>query len=476
VSYRPAKKFAATIVGISAVALVLTACSSSNSSSSSTSAAATSAAASSATGSAGASAAAGPVGATSGWCDAVKAKYGDLTGKTVSIYSVITAPEDAGYVTAYKAFTDCTGAQVTYESSKEFEAQLGVRVQSGNPPDLAIFPQPGLLKKIVETTGSMKPLPDDVKAEVAKYYPQDWSNYGVVNDISFGIPNNADYKSLVWYSPKTFKEKGYTVPTNWDELKALYEKIAATEPPWCIGIGSGDATGWQLTDWLEEYVLRLQGPDVYDQWVSHDVKFSDPPIASSLAEVGALLKDPKYVNAGFGGVKTIASTQFTDPAAQVLSGKCTLTRQAANYDANFPKGTTFGPDGDIDAFPFPPFNDKFGNTVLGGGTFYGAFADRPEVQAFQTFVASPEYVNLRAQQGSYISSNLGLQADSVPGVILKEALKGLQDPKTVFRFDASDLMPAEVGSSAEWKQFTAWITGQDDATTLANIDAAWPTS
>ena len=35
-------------------------------------------------------------------------------------------------------------------------------------------------------------------------------------------------------------------------------------------------------------------------------------------------------------------------------------------------------------------------------------------------------------------------------------------------------MPAAVGADAEWKQFTAWITGQDDATTLANIDNAWP--
>ena len=115
--------------------------------------------------------------------------------------------------------------------------------------------------------------------------------------------------------------------------------------------------------------------------------------------------------------------------------------------------------------------------MLGGGTFCAAFADRPEVQAFQYFLATPEYANARAQLGSYISPNLGLQAQQRARARFSRPRSSvLQDPDTTFRFDASDLMPAAVGSDAEWKQFTAWITGQDDATTLANIDAAWPAS
>jgi alpha-glucoside transport system substrate-binding protein len=309
---------------------------------------------------------------------------------------------------------------------------------------------------------------------VKTYYSEDWLQYGVVNDIPFGIPGNADFKSLVWYSPKVFAEKGYKIPTTWDELWALTDQISATgQKPWCIGIKSGEATGWQITDWLEEYVLRTAGPDVYDQWVSHDVKFSDPQIADALKQVGDLIKNPKYVNAGLGDVATIASTEFNDVAPLLLNGSCYMSRQAANFDSNF-KSAKIGPDGDINAFYFPPISTDFGNVVLGGGTFWAAFADRPEVQAFQYYVATPDFANTRAKAGSYISANLGLQPESVPSPIQQTALTVLQDPKTVFRFDASDLMPAAVGSDAEWKQFTAWITGQDDATTLANIDAAWP--
>ena len=112
--------------------------------------------------------------------------------------------------------------------------------------------------------------------------------------------------------------------------------------------------------------------------------------------------------------------------------------------------------------------------MLGAGEFYATFQDRPEVQAFQYYTTTPEFANTRAALGFWLSPNKGLQSSSVPSPILQEALAILQKPDTVFRFDASDLMPAEVGSDAEWKQLTKWITGQDEATTLANIDAAWP--
>lgn len=481
-SQRSAKKLTMAIAGISAAALVLTACGGGSSSSTTTAGGGSSTAGATTSGgsdSGSSSAAAGPVGPTSTWCETVKSKYGDLTGKTVSVYTTIVAPEDQPYIDAYKLFTECTGATVQYEGSKEFEAQIIVRVQSGNPPDIGIFPQPGLIRQIVEDSGAVKPLDPEVEAFAKQYFPEDWMNYGVINDIPFGIPNNADFKSLVWYNTKLYKDKGYEIPTTWEELTALQDKAAAGGPPWCIGIKSGEATGWQITDWLEEYVLRDWGPDVYDQWVNHEIPFNDPKIAQSLAEVGKVLKDPKYVNAGFGGVDTIASTEFNDPSAKIQDGQCTLSRQAANFDANF-KNVKLGPDGDVNAFYFPPKTTDFGNTVLGGGTFYAAFhnqADgRPEVDAMMYFLASPEFANARAKAGSWISANRGLQASNVPSPIQQTALETLQKPDTTFRFDASDLMPAAVGSDAEWKQFTSWITGQDDQTTLNNIEAAWPAS
>ncbi len=126
------------------------------------------------------------------------------------------------------------------------------------------------------------PAQADVAANVDKYWDPGWKKYGTVGGKFYAAPLGANVKSLVWYSPKMFAAKGYTVPTTWDQMIALSDKIAADPTgvkPWCAGVESGAATGWTATDWLEEVVLRQAGPDVYDQWIAHKVKFADPPIA-----------------------------------------------------------------------------------------------------------------------------------------------------------------------------------------------------
>ena len=304
------------------------------------------------------------------------------------------------YEASLKPFTECTGATVTWEGSKEFEAQIGVRVSSGNPPDMAIFPQPALLSQVVEASGAVLKVPDATAANVEKWYPKGIKDYGTVNDLYFGVPNSTNFKSLVWYSPKFFKEKGYTVPTTYDEMIALSDKIVADGgKPWCAGILSGEATGWPLTDWLEDYVLRTAGPDVYDQWVAHKVKFSDAPIANALAEMGKVIKNPDYVNAGIGDVKSIASTDQKDGGLPIAKGECFFHRQATFYEANWPAGTTIGPDGDVNAFYFPSIDEKFGKPVLVGGETVAAFKDAPAVQALQYYFTTPEYSNDRAKLG-----------------------------------------------------------------------------
>ncbi len=84
----------------------------------------------------------------------------------------------------------------------------------------------------------------------------------------------------------------------------------------------------------------------------------------------------------------------------ILKGECTFHRQATFYDSNWPAGTTVGPDGDVNAFYFPPINDQFGKPVLvGGETFYAAFTDRPEVKAFQYYLTTPDYANDAGEAG-----------------------------------------------------------------------------
>jgi alpha-glucoside transport system substrate-binding protein len=457
------KRRIAALTGVLAVALTATACGSSDDSSGS---------GSSASG-----------GASTIDCAPYKA-FGDLTGKTVSVYTSITAPEDAPHQASYKPFEECTGVTIKYEGSKEFEAQLPVRVKGGNAPDIAYLPQPGLLSTMV-ATGKVVEAPPEVVANVDKNMP-DWKQYGTVDDKFYAAALGANVKSYVWYSPQAFKDKGYEVPKTWAELLALSDKIVADNPggdvkPWCAGIESGDATGWPATDWVEDVMLRTAGVETYDKWVKHEIPFNDPAVATALAEVGKILKNPKYVNGGYGDVKTIASTSFQDGGLPIADGTntCYMHRQANFYGANFPEGTKIGPDGDVWAFYLPAV-DASTKPVLTGGEWVAAFADRPEVKAFQTYLASTEWANERAKtcsaNGGCVTANKNADPSLVQSDLDKLSVEILADKAATSRVDGSDLMPGAVGAGTFWKGMVNWITGQDDKTTLDYIENSWPKS
>ena len=144
-----------------------------------------------------------------------------------------------------------------------------------------MFPQPGLAANIA-ATGCLSPLGNDVKQMVLDNYAagQSWvdlSTYADENgkDQFYGIFYRVSVKSLVWYSPDNFEDNGYEIPQTMEELVSLTEKMASDgNTPWCIGLGSGGATGWPATDWMEDIMLRTHSPDVYDMWVSNEMPFN----------------------------------------------------------------------------------------------------------------------------------------------------------------------------------------------------------
>ena len=407
------------------------------------------------------------------------ADYLGNEGTEVEIYTTIVSPEADLFQESFLEFEECTGITINWNGSQEFEAQLPVRVEGGTAPDLAIFPQPGLLAKMA-ATGQMVPASAAVAASVDANYTPDWKNYGTVDGTFYAAPLGANVKSFVWYSPKTFADNGWTIPTTWDELLALSDTIAATDvQPWCVGFGSGEATGWVGTDWMEDLMLRFQDAATYDQWVSNEMKFNDPKVAEVLAEAGKILKNPDYV----GDVASIATTTFQDGGAGIVDGSCAMHRQASfiggilagDYGATIvtPDDTTT--EGGITTFYFPGVSAD-NKPALGGGEFVGAFADRPEVQAVQLYLTTADWNNKKAALGGWFSAHLGLDTANVADPVNAVAVEILQNA-TTFRFDASDLMPAEVGAGSFWKEMTAWVAeDKADKAVLDAIQASWPAS
>ena len=455
----PRSRWLMAAAGVSSVALALTGCSSGSDTATDAGSASSSAA---------------------GDACANYTQYGDLSGKEVNIYASILSPELEMYEAAFVPFEECTGANLIFEGSNEFEAQLKVRVKAGNPPDIALIPQPGLLANQV-ATGSVKKPSAQVEKNVDENWTPDWKAYGSVDGVFYAPPNSSNMKSLVWYSPSMFADNGWEIPTTWAELKTLSDTIAASgvvDKPWCAGIGSGDATGWPATDWLEDVMLRANGPEVYDQWLTHEIPFNDPKVATALDEVGSFLKNEKYVNGGHGDVKSVASTTFQDGGTPILDGTCAMHRQATFYASQFQAvnpDVKIAEDGDVFAF-YLPAADPATKPVLGGGEFITIYSDAPEVVAAQEWLSTADYATSLAKNSTGIASaNLNVDPALFTG-LTRIVVDTLQDPNSQFRFDASDLMPAAVGSGSFWMGMTEWITGKSTQDTLDFIEKSWPTS
>jgi alpha-glucoside transport system substrate-binding protein len=400
-------------------------------------------------------------------------------GETVELYTTIVEPESTLYQESFLEFEECTGITIEYNGDQAFEEQIAVRVAGGTAPDLAIFPQPGLLANFAD---DLVPASAAYEASVDANYTADWKAYGSVDGTLYAAPLGANVKSFVWYSPKTFADNGWAIPTTWAEMITLSDEIAASDfdgYAWCAGIESGAATGWLATDWMEDLMLRFQDAETYDAWVDNSMPFNDPKVLEVLEAAGSVLKNPDYI----ANIPAIATTAFQNGGDGVVDGSCAMHRQASflgTFLVENAGATIVGPEdtdveGGVSVFYFPGLSAD-DSPALGGGEFLGAFNDRPATAAVQLYLTTPEWNNKKAALGGWFSPNLGLDTANVADPVNKVAVEILQNA-TTFRFDASDLMPGEVGAGSFWTEMTAWIAeDKADQAVLDAIQATWPAS
>ena len=391
-------------------------------------------------------------------------------GKTVTIFSSIRDVEADRLDAAWASYEEASGIDIQHEGSGAFEADLKVRVDGGNAPDLAFVPQPGLVGTLARD-GKLTALAG-LEASTLENNGESWIGYGSVDGTFYGPPFGANIKSLVWYSPARFADGGYEIPTTWQEMLDLSQKIVDDGgTPWCVGAGSDQATGWPLTDWTEDAVLRFAGPEVYDQWVAHEIPFNDPAIVDALNMVGEIVKNDDFV---LNGSQSIPSTTFQDAGLPLLEDDgCYMHRQASFYGNQFPEGTTKGPEGQINTFFFPMVNADDPKTMLGGGEIITAFNDKPEVAEVARYLSSAEYANERMKAGNWLTPNKAADISLITDP-LEAQFATLLAESEVFRFDGSDLMPAAVGAGTFWKEIIAWVTGASTEDTLSAIEDSWP--
>ncbi|MGB0663121.1 MAG: ABC transporter substrate-binding protein [Pontibacterium sp.] len=404
-------------------------------------------------------------------------KSADLSGETISVFGPWLGSEKTNFENVIAYFEKATGAKVNYAGSDSFEQQIVIDAQAGSAPNVAIFPQPGLASDLA-SKGLLTPLGADVLNGVMGDYAagKSWVDLATFKNENgtadfYGVFYRADLKSLVWYSPDNFDDAGYEVPETMEELKALTKTMADDGvSPWCIGLGSGAATGWPATDWVEDLLLRTQKPEVYDLWVSNEIGFNDPRIVGAIEEFGWFARNDSYVDGGAGAV---ASTDFRDSPKGLFSSpaKCYMHRQASFIPAFFPEGTELGVDADF--FYFPSYESKeLGNPVLGAGTLASITKDSKGARAFIDFLRSPLAHEVWMAQTGFLSAHLGANTELYATETAKKQGEILRNA-TTFRFDGSDLMPGKIGAGSFWTGMVDYAGGKDAQAVADAIQKTW---
>src|ERR1019366_6052853 len=283
---------------------------------------------------------------------------GGTAKKVVSIMFGFGGDQTQGFKDSLDPWAKKNNITIRYIPSSSFDTQIRASVAGNNAPDIALFPQPGILKDL-QKQGKLQPL--DGVLDMAKLQASivpGFLDAATVNGKHYGVPVSMNIKSLVFYNKPAFTAAGYQIPTTIDQLFALADKIKASgTAPWCIGLEAGTATGWPGTDWIEELVLKQAGPDVYDKWVSHQIKFEDPRIKAAFDTYAKIALTKGNV---FGGSQSIVSTAFATAANPMFTKPpgCFLHKQGnfVTQKGFLSEAVRAKIDTNLGVFPFPKGN------------------------------------------------------------------------------------------------------------------------
>ena len=392
---------------------------------------------------------------------------------TISMLIVFGGEELANFEEALKPFEDESGFDVQIESNRDANAILETRIDGGNPPDVAGLPGPGPMADFARA-GDLKEMPQEVADILADEFADTYTAAGTVDDKLVGIFAKVSLKGLIWYNPAAFSDAGYEVPEDWAGTEALVEQIKSDgTTPWGIGLESGAATGWPATDWIEDFLVRQAGPEVYDQWWQGELAWTSPEVKAAFEAFGKYATDPAYVDGGPNKELSLAfgnggDCLFADPP------KCYLVHQASfmggMFETNFPDVAVAGET--YDYFMMPPI--EF-DALTASGDVFGMFNDTDGAKQLMAYLVSAEFQEAWVKTGGVLSANQSVSADAYPDEAQQRAAEILSSAETV-RYDASDLMPAAM-NDAFFKAIGDYLQAPDTLDTiLAGLDEVQATA
>ena len=163
----------------------------------------------------------------------------------------------------------------------------------GTPDDIFTW-FAGYRMRYFADQGLLTPI-DDVWAKIGSNYSDAFKAASTGNDgKSYFIPLY-NYPWVVMYRKSVFADKGYTVPTTWDEFIALADKMKTDG---LIPLAFADIDGWPAMGTFDILNMRLNGYQFHVDLMAGKEKWTDPKVKAVFEAWKKLL--PYYSDGGVG--------------------------------------------------------------------------------------------------------------------------------------------------------------------------------
>jgi len=381
----------------------------------------------------------------------------DTSDKEVTVVGSWGDAEQDNFLAMVAPWEERTGNTVKYTGSRGLGAYLTTAVASGTLPDLAGLPGPGEMIQFAQG-GALKPLEEvlDIATYRADTVPA-LVDLGTVDGKIVGVFMKLSVKGFIWYNTANYDG---TAPATWAEVTAI--DPAPADALFCVALESQADSGWPGTDWVEDFVIRQAGPDVYDSWVAGETAWTDPAIKGAFEAFGEVLQS------SFGGAAYQNATYFGDGGNELFTDPpgCKFHHQAS-FISTFFEESGGAAAGEYDFFVMPEINAEYAGALTGGGDLFGLFSDKAAARDLLKYLVTAEAQQIWADKGGFVSANT--KVTTYPNPVEQKSADAIHDA-TVFRFDGGDLMPGTMKAAFFAAMVEYAETPGDLDAILANLD------
>ncbi|MFD7436853.1 ABC transporter substrate-binding protein [Streptomyces sp. NPDC059861] len=315
--------------------------------------------------------------------------------KTVTLGSKASDPvPKKAYADVYAAFRKQSGltVDVNTKDSNTFQEQINSYLQ-GTPDDVFTW-FAGYRMQFFAAKGLATPI-DDVWQKIGGNFPDAMKALSKGEDGKYYLVPLYTYPWAIFYRKSVFAEKGYEVPTTWDDFIALCKRM---QKDGLVPIAFGDKDAWPALGTFDQINFRKNGYDFHVDLMAGKASWTDAKVRATFDLWAEIL--PYHQEGAIGRTwQDAAQTLVSKKAGMYLLG--TFVAQQFTNEADL---------ADLDFFAFPEIDPAYGQETVEAPTDGFMMSRSPKNKAGS--VELMEYLGSPAAEEIYLKSDPSVVAAS----------------------------------------------------------------